>query len=68
MEKLSFKVSGINCQACTKLIKMDLEEISGVNSVDVDIKGNVAISADREISIDEAKKALSGSEYKIVGE
>lgn len=68
MEALNFKVSGINCEACTKLIKMDLGEIPGVESVDVDLKGNVSISANREIGVNEVKEALAGSEYKIVGQ
>lgn len=68
MESLNFKVTGINCPACTKIIKMDLEEIEGVKDVDVSLEGDVEVSSEIPISLDQVKNILAGSEFKIVGE
>ncbi len=66
MENLNFKVSGINCQACTKLIKMDLEELPGVHQVEVNLDGSVTILSKDPIEINEIKKALKETEYKVI--
>lgn len=34
--KTTFKISGMNCGSCAKVIKYGLEEESGVKTVDVD--------------------------------
>lgn len=67
MESLEFKVSGINCEACTKLIKMDLENIPTVDQVDVKLSGEVRIQSEDKISIEAAKEALTGTQYKVIG-
>lgn len=68
MESLNFKVSGINCEACTKIIKMDLEEILSVKEVKVGLDGQVRVDSDKPVTLEEIKKILAGSEYKIVEE
>lgn len=36
MEKAVFKISGMKCGSCAKLIKYGLEEEKGIKNVDVD--------------------------------
>ncbi len=61
------KLSGLHCQACQKLTKMMIEKISGVTSVEVDLdKSEAQVTADREISLEELKKALEMTNYQVV--
>jgi len=36
MQKASFKISGMNCGSCAKVIKFGLQEEKGVSNVDID--------------------------------
>lgn len=74
MAELKFEVKRPKepfCEACTKVITMDLEELDGVTSVRVDIDekndhlAHVHIEADREVALDEVREALKDSEYEI---
>jgi copper chaperone CopZ len=60
-----FKILGIHCGACQKVIKKKLSKIDGVSRVNVEFNGNVLVSANRSINIDEMKLALEGTEYAV---
>ncbi len=67
MNTYKFKLQGLHCEACVKLVKMDLGEIPGVSEVSVDLaSGEGTITADREVGVSEIEQALAGSEYKVI--
>jgi hypothetical protein len=46
---------------------MDLpEKISGIEKIDIDLKGNMEITANHEISRQEMDSALEGTDHKII--
>lgn len=61
-----YKLGGLNCEACIKLVKMDLGGIKGITNIDLDLDGSLEINADREIDKSEVVAALKDSEYKIL--
>lgn len=38
MKNLTFIVKGMHCGSCEKIIKMDLEEIKGIENIQIDHK------------------------------
>ncbi len=67
----TFQISGMHCDACAKLItRMVSKKIADdaqVSNIAVDKETNTAeITAGREISSEEVKTALKGTEYSIV--
>lgn len=60
-----FKVSGMHCSACQKVIEKKLSKIDGVSSVDANLNGDVSVSANRPVSRDEVKLALEGTDYTV---
>ena len=60
------KLSGLYCDACPRLITKRIGKIEGVQTVQVDMGGTAAISADRAIGQDEIRTALTGTRYSIV--
>lgn len=65
MEKTTFRITGMHCDACSKVSKLKLGKISGVNEVIVLPNGEATIMADRKLSLKEAKLALEGTEYGV---
>ena len=61
--KVSFKVKGMHCPSCEKLLQMDIGDITGVKAVKANWKaGTVDVEGDK---IDQAavKKAIAGAGY-----
>lgn len=47
MKEIKLKISGMHCQSCEKLIKMDLEDLDGVLDIKIDSKdgmGKIAVA------------------------
>ena len=64
MAKMAFKVSGMHCSSCEKLLQMNISELKGVKSVKADaIKGMVEVEGDG-IDSSSVKKAIVQSGYK----
>jgi copper chaperone CopZ len=64
MESQTFKITGLHCEACTKLAAKRLKGIPGVDDAVVDFKsGKAEVAAAREIGLGEIQTALTGSEY-----
>ena len=57
-----FKVLGMHCQACQKVIEKKLMKIEGVSQVIALLSGEVTVVANRSITSDEVKLALEGTE------
>lgn len=65
MYKLNFNVSGIHCDACIKLITMKVKKIEGAAEFSLTKEGKAELSANREVRLDEIKRALEGLEYTV---
>lgn len=65
MEKITFRITGMHCDACLKVSKMKLGKIAGVSEVTVLSDGEATIVADRKLSLEEARLGLQGTEYGI---
>ncbi|MDO8512591.1 MAG: heavy metal-associated domain-containing protein [bacterium] len=65
MYTTNFKVSGMTCQSCVKLIEKSLEKVNGIQGITVDLAGNGAVTANREVSKDELQTALATLSYKV---
>ncbi len=62
----TFKLMGITCSACQKLITKRVQLIGGVSKVTVDLSnGQTNIFADHQITNSELTKALEDTPYKI---
>lgn len=60
----TFKITGLHCEACTKLTAKRIKAIPGVTGAVVDLKsGKAEVAADRELGVGEIKIVLTGSEY-----
>nr|WP_279380698.1 heavy-metal-associated domain-containing protein [Caldicoprobacter guelmensis] len=60
-------IEGMSCQHCVNHVTEALKEISGVKTVDVDLKGKYAIvEADRQIDDSEIKNAIEEAGYEVV--
>ncbi len=47
---MQFKISGMHCESCAKIIKINIEEISGVGEIKIDVKGGTAsVGADASV-------------------
>lgn len=61
----NFKVLGMHCSACQKVIEKKISKIEGVSGVSAQLSGDVLISADHTISMNEVKLALEGTDYQV---
>jgi copper chaperone CopZ len=64
MVKMSFKVKGMHCPSCEKLLQMDIGEIAGVKSVKADWKkGTVEVDGGK-VDPGAVKKAITDAGYQ----
>lgn len=65
MSTLTFKITGLHCEACTKLTARRIKALPGVADATVDLhSGKAEVIASREVSVDEVQTALGGSDYR----
>ena len=67
MKKMEFKVSGMHCNSCAALIKMNLSDIDGVSDIDANYeRKSVRVSFnDESIEIEELIKKIEADGYKV---
>ena len=53
--KVTYKIKGINCTACTTIIKMTLQDLKGVNLVDSNVD-------DKTVTVEFNKDKISNEE------
>lgn len=64
MDQKTFKITGLHCEACTKLTTKRIKDIPGVADAVVDLQsGKAEITTDRELNVNEVRSALTDSEY-----
>ena len=66
MAKMSFKVKGMHCPSCEKLLQMDIGDITGVRSVKADWKMGMVEVEGEKLDSDAIKKAILDSGYKNI--
>lgn len=67
MNTIYFKLSGLTCEACGKLISSRLKKISGVQEVKVNqTTGDSEVTSTEHIDLAIIEKSLEGTPYKIV--
>jgi copper chaperone CopZ len=60
----TFKISGLDCAACKKLVEKRISTL-GVSNVNVSLETKtVEIKSDRNIDISEVNKVLEGTPYE----
>jgi copper chaperone CopZ len=66
--KEEFKISGIHCNSCISLIKMNIEELDGIKEIKGDEKANtVLVNFDEKITNEkEIIKKIEIDGYKVV--
>lgn len=66
MNTVNFKLNGIACSACVKLITNRFNKIEGVNDVNIDIMtGEATVTSDNNIDLGIFLKAIEGLPYSI---
>ncbi|MHB8903998.1 MAG: heavy-metal-associated domain-containing protein [Patescibacteria group bacterium] len=67
MNTIYFKLSGLTCEACSKLISSRVKKIPGVQEVNVNqVTGDSEVISTGHIDLDLVAKSLEGTPYKIV--
>lgn len=65
MKEVTIKISGMSCQHCVKAVIKSLQELNGVNILNVKI-GEAAIKFDpNKCTIKDIEKAIVDSGYKV---
>ena len=66
--KAEFKVNGMHCASCPKLIAMNVEEINGVKKVSAnEKKGIVEVDYDeKKAKVNDIVKKIETDGYKVV--
>ena len=66
MFSLKINLSGLECNACVKLVKSKIGKIPGITSVEVNLSGETCINSERLVTKDEIKQALSETNFGII--
>jgi copper chaperone CopZ len=67
MKSIKINIDNMTCDACVLLSKLKISKINGVREVRIsDINGKTEIIADRDIKLEEVRKALAGTSYQVI--
>ena len=68
MTTTQIKVSGMTCGHCVNSVTEELQTISGVTQVNIDLEsGNVTIESGTELDADQIEAAIKEAGYEVVG-
>ena len=65
MGKQTFKVKGMHCPSCEKVLQMDIGEISGVKSVKANHKTGIVEVEGEGFDAQAVKKAITANGYTV---
>ena len=65
MGKMAFKVKGMHCPSCEKVLQMDIGDLSGVKAVKADWKKGLVKVDGSGFDAAAVKKAIEQNGYKI---
>ncbi len=61
------KVEGMSCRHCALAVQKTLEEIDGVENVNVDLeKGEAVFDETKDVSMDVVRERIKKAGYKVV--
>jgi len=63
MNTLHFKVSGMHCGSCFKVIALKVKKIDGVTDLRLQENGDATLTSEKMITLDEVRSSLDGTEY-----
>jgi copper chaperone len=64
----SYSVSGMTCDHCVRAVTAEMEKLSGVTDVDVDLgSGRVTVTSADPLDEAEVRAALDEAGYELVG-
>ncbi|MFN8032064.1 MAG: heavy metal-associated domain-containing protein [Mycobacterium sp.] len=72
MSQQTFKVEGLHCQSCVRVVSTALGDLPSVRTVEVDLgtdgPSTVRVDADGELSAEQVQAALAEEgDYSVVG-
>ena len=65
MAKQIFKVKGMHCPSCEKLLQMEIVDLPGVGAVRADYKSGVVEVEGDKMDSDKIKQAIRNNGYKV---
>ena len=61
-----YKLAGLTCSACAKLIQLKLDQIKGLKNISIsDNQSEMELVSDREIGLEEISELLKDTNYKV---
>lgn len=71
MSQQTFHVSGMTCDHCVNAVTEEISAISGVTSVDIDLKAgevsDVTVTSDARLAESDVRAAVDEAGYELVG-
>lgn len=65
MAHSQFKLNGLTCEACVKLVTKRLGRIADIQKILIDLTGTLSIDSARDVSKAEIEAALAGTPYIV---
>ena len=65
MYNLNFKIIGITCEACIRLIKKHLSRNLDIHDISIAMDGTASACSKNMVTLDDLRSALSGTPYKL---
>lgn len=65
----TFKVTGLHCQSCVRVVTGALTALPTVSAVDIDLdpEGASTVRVDGDVTVDQVREALADEDYTVVG-
>lgn len=64
----TYRVTGMTCGHCEAAVTSELQQLSGVRDVQVDLTtGDVTVTSDAPLPIDEVRNAVDEAGYQLDG-
>ena len=67
MAEATYTVEGMTCGHCATSVREEVSELSGVQSVDVDVEsGRVTVTSDGPLAVEAVAAAVTEAGYRLV--
>lgn len=67
MNTINFKLAGLTCAACVKLVERRLEKVPGVSEISINLaSGDAQVSGAANLDLKILATSLEGTPYSIV--
>jgi copper chaperone len=64
VQELSYTVAGMSCAHCTAAVTEEVEQVSGVSAVEVDLDTKLVIVRGEDVSDDAVREAIREAGYE----